>query len=1113
MKHKIKVIKFVLILLIITVTILLTIFGAYAYVAGKERSYNELKKGSSITADQVRIGLAVPVWNIDYFQIQKYIESIMKDEKIYGIALEIKGKNTTNYLVKRDKKWNMIEVKEKYDIKNFFTEKREIVYGDVLLGKVEIYVTDIFIKKNLSRYAKTVILGILLIDIILIIAIYAILNSFIINPLKKIEKYAKDVIDEKDNYTDEKSVSYLEETFSLQESIKKMVQMLKERYSKLKESELFLQNSERNYREIFNATTDGIFIQDKESGIILDVNSAVIKMYGYDKNEIILNTIEKFSAKDMGYDNNRALQNIELAKKGEDNIFEWLAEDKKGKRFWVEVSLKRAEIGSKERLIAVVRDITERKKYENEIKEAQETAERYLDVVEVILVAFDKNARITLLNRKGYSVLGYETGELTEKNWFELCLPKEDRAEVFEIYKKIMRGEAELLEYYENYVICKNGEKRLIAWHNKALKNNSGEIIGTLSSGEDITEKRLAEKALKESEILYKTIIDSTADLIWAVDAEEFKILNFNRMIYNYFEEFGVIMKKGSAIEELLPTDETRELWKSFYKRAIKEGSFSVEYDTARGNRTLLLNINALKKESEIFGISVFAKDITERKKAENEIETYKNNLEVMVSTRTHQLEAMNFSLVKAKEDADFANRAKSIFLANMSHEIRTPMNSILGYAQLLLRDGSLAREQRNFIDSIYQSGNHLLNIINDILDMSKIEAGKENLFLQETNIVEIVEEIYKMFYPKFHEKQVEFKIEVKSDISEILNADSQKIAKILINLIGNALKFTEKGSVIVKLSCKTEKNNSYFYEIVVKDTGIGIAEEETSKIFMPFEQSYSGKIEGGGTGLGLAISKQHAVMMGGDITVKSRENYGSEFCFTFTASRAGVEKKESSKVLKGIYKIKEPGNSKKIEIVDDVATNRKVLSLLLKDVGYSVCEAENGFKALEVAERENPDLLLIDKVMPGIDGIETLKRLKKKEWFGNKKAIMISASAFSEDEKEAIENGFDGFVKKPFITNDLLLYIGQILGVSYIFKPLLEENVSEKKIVQIELQESILNDLKESIGTGDLKKLREIVKKEIETNNTEFSEILYKHIEDYDLEEIRKILDSCIVK
>ncbi len=838
------------------ITILLTIFGVYAYYAAKDKRYNELKKESKIIAEQVKIGITVPIWYMDQMEIQKYIESIMKDEKIYCVVLEMNENQMSKYILKRDSKWNIIKV-DSYNIKdNFLTEKRYIYHNGIMLGKVEIVVTDLFIKKQLEKYLINVIIGILLIDIILIIAIYGVLWRFIIKPLKSIEKYAKAIIDENDSFIDEK-IYYLEEMFNLKESIKKMVQMLKERYDNLKESKILLKNSERNYREIFNATTDAIFIQDKDSGVIIDVNEAMLKMYGYSKEEVLFSSVEKFSVKEKGYNDKIIMENIETAKNRDNNIFEWLALSKNGEQFWVEVSLKNKKIGDKERVVAVVRDITE-------------------------------------------------------------------------------------------------------------------------------------------------------------------------------------------------------------------------------------------------------------RKKIEKEIEAYKNNLEVMVTTRTRQLEAVNFSLVKAKEEADFANRAKSIFLANMSHEIRTPMNSVLGYAQLLLRDKKLEKDERSFVEAIYQSGNHLLNIINDILDMSKIESGKELLFLQETNMEEVVEEIYKMFYIKFKEKELKFKVEIKSDITAILNADRQKIVKILINLVGNAFKFTEKGEVTVKVYCEKENNNDYFYNITVEDTGTGIANEELDKIFLPFEQSYSGKKTGTGTGLGLAISKKQALMMAGDIKVESKENSGSKFYFTFKAEKMKINKRESDRVLKTIYKIKNSEIIKKIGIVDDVAANRKVLSLLLKDVGYRVCEAENGLEAIEMAEKEKPDLMLIDKVMPGIDGIETLKRLREKKWFKDKKAVMISASAFGEDERAAIEKGFDGFIKKPFVANELLAYIGEILEVNYIVKSDFEDKLSENRENCFELKKSIFDDLKEKIEIGDLKQFKERVKKEILEENKLLADILFDYIEDYDLEELRKVLDKC---
>lgn len=390
----------------------------------------------------------------------------------------------------------------------------------------------------------------------------------------------------------------------------------------------------------------------------------------------------------------------------------------------------------------------------------KEHAQGYLDIAEVILLAFDAKGAISLLNRKGYQLLGYEPGELDGKNWFELCVPPDARPGLLAKYEEIFSGRERIYEENENEVLTKSGRRRLISWRNAVIRDASGAIIGGLSSGLDITESK-------------KT------DLLLAA---------------------------------------------------------------------------------------------------------YREHLEVLVRERTIELE-------QARNAAEEAYKAKSVFLANMSHEIRTPMNAVLGFAQLLISDPSLSQDTADMVRIIHHSGEHLLSIINNILEMSRIEAGKTSLNLEPCRLETMLRDMVAMFMIEAKDKGLSLELDVDKSLPTAITSDLGKLRQILINLIGNAIKFTPSGGVRLRASMPEPE----LFQIDVEDTGIGIPSGEMDRLFMPFERTSIGQQTANGTGLGLAISRSHALLLGGDIRVAWSSETGSCFRFQFraqslseTASEAG---------------------------------------------------------------------------------------------------------------------------------------------------------------------------------------------------------------------------------
>jgi len=384
--------------------------------------------------------------------------------------------------------------------------------------------------------------------------------------------------------------------------------------------------------------------------------------------------------------------------------------------------------------------------------------------------------------------------------------------------------------------------------------------------------------------------------------------------------------------------------------------------------------------------------------------------------------------LRQAQQAAEAANLAKSAFLANMSHELRTPLNGILGYAQIFQRDKSLTPKQHEGIDIIQRSGEYLLTLINDILDLSKIEAGKIELNPTEVNFSEFIRGIIALFQLHAQQKRIMFLYEPWSSLPLGIYADEKRLRQVLINLLGNAIKFTEKGGVSLKIGRESDG-----IRFQIEDTGIGIAPAELDQIFLPFQQAGTARYKAEGTGLGLSITKKLVEMMGGELHVASTLGQGSKFWMTLVLPEiAGLVKpqKEHELMITGFQ-----GPSRTILVVDDRAENRSVLVNLLTPFGFTVIEAHNGQDGVNKTRELRPDLILMDLVMPVMDGFEATRRIRELTELSEVRIIVASASVFEYHQQESIVSGCNAFIAKPFRTEVLLKLLQEQLGLIWIYE------------------------------------------------------------------------------
>jgi signal transduction histidine kinase/CheY-like chemotaxis protein len=434
-------------------------------------------------------------------------------------------------------------------------------------------------------------------------------------------------------------------------------------------------------------------------------------------------------------------------------------------------------------------------------------------------------------------------------------------------------------------------------------------------------------------------------------------------------------------------------------------------------------------------------------------LENFTVELETKVAQRTAELaDSMaetESALIQAKE----ANQAKSRFLANMSHELRTPLNAILGFTQLMCRDVSLAKEQQENIKIINRSGEHLLKLINDILEMSKIEVGRVTVNNNNFDLSLFLKSLEEMLSLKAKAKNLELIFEKASGLHQYIEADEGKLRQILINLLGNALKFTESGSVILRISSQQAEpkkpafldSDSYYLHFEVEDTGPGISNQEIDKLFTPFEQTEVGRQAREGTGLGLSISQKFVELMGGEITVESTLGRGTIFKFDVLVRSIEPTNNELNRYLP--VKSIAGGYSYRILVVDDIAESRLLLNKMLSSVGFEVKEAGNGKEAISVWQSWQPHLILMDMQMPILNGYEATKQIKALSTANTQTVIIaLTASAFEEERLVILAAGCDDFMRKPFYESELLEKVAQHLSVDYIYEEIDTNNLNFKQ-------------------------------------------------------------------
>ena len=764
-----------------------------------------------------------------------------------------------------------------------------------------------------------------------------------------------------------------------------------------KRSEEELRESEEKYSNLFQHSYDAIFIHDLD-GKIIDVNQKVLDIFGYTKDQILSLKIPDLHPEEALEKSARAFEAI--SKDGVVN-FEMNFKKKDGGTFPAEVSSTLFEVGGQKVVQGIVRDITERKSMEEALRESEK---KHRTIVEQSLqaLAVIQDFRIVFANSALAEVSGYGVEELLRLSPEEVkaLVHQEDRDMVWSRFRDRLSGKP-VSPRYEFRVVRKDGTIRWLEMFASRIDYRGKPAIQAALM--DTTERREAEKAVRESEEKFRSLAERSPNMIFInkdgriVYANErcAQILRYTREEF-YAPDFDFY--------RLISPESRKLVRENFDKHMLGQEVRPYEYTivSREGRRIEVILNSKLITYGGANAILGIVTDITELKRAEE-------------------------GLRHAKEQAEEANRLKSEFLANMSHEIRTPMNAIIGMTDITL-DTELNEEQRDYLSTVKESARSLLELLNDILDLSKIEADRIELETIDFDLRVTVEGVADTLATKASAKGLELACIIHSQVPCLLRGDPGRIRQILMNLLGNAVKFTDEGEVVIRVELEEETEDAAKLVFSVVDTGAGIPQDKQATIFQSFTQvDGSTTRKYGGTGLGLSISKRLVEMMGGQIGVESQEGRGSRFWFAVSLQKqeeAGEQLPPVAPDIRGM----------RILVVDDNQTNRTILVKMTESFGCSPEAVENGEEALQALKRAARteqlfDLVLLDMQMPGMDGEETLRAIKQDPEIKDVTVMVLTSLGVRGDASRLEASGCAGYLTKPIKQSQLFDAIITVLS------------------------------------------------------------------------------------
>lgn len=742
-----------------------------------------------------------------------------------------------------------------------------------------------------------------------------------------------------------------------------------------------------NTMQLLFDTIDDYILVINENRLIIDANRAVLKKLGYSKEDLYGKPISILLPVDK-YDE-AVLNSMEMLE-GRIEVINIPLKTKDGTLVPVETRIFQGIWNNNQATIGICKDITTIDNQKKEIKFQKDYAEMLLNTVPSAVFTIDKDRIVTSWNKWAEQLTGYTAEEVVGKvcNLFHNMPCSKYCTMYCEEIKKPIVGKICTIRH-------KNGMIKHISKNVDYIRDEFGEVIGGIECFDDLSERIKMEKQLRESEERYSAIVNSAPEVVIIHKLGVIVFVNDSGLVAFGYEKKDVLNKN---VFDFVTNDSKDTIRDAMEKRILGEKIEDYEIDFIKGDGTiasLIVKTSSITYENESAVLTVLI-DITERKRVE---------------------------------------QLKSQFLANMSHEIRTPMNGIIGFVDLLLKT-DLTTEQLEYLSHVKTASGELMLLINDILDYSKIEADRLELENIKFHINTLIDEAVALFKPKALDKDISINVNIDSSVPLVLYGDPGRLKQVIINLIGNALKFTEKGEVSVHLSTLEEDKDKATLQFSIIDTGIGMSEEVISKLFTVFTQGDTSTTRKyGGTGLGLAISKRIVDLMGGNISVTSILGKGSTFTFVIelvkgsnlkiTQTRNDYFQDEYAEYYLSDKKEEEKLGSiqtiGKVLLVEDTLANQRLASTILQRLGFHVVLAQNGQQAINQCELEKYDLIFMDCQMPILDGYAAADNIKNSDGI-NKDTIIIAMTAYAMvgDKEKCLEAGMDDYISKP-ITLDKL--------------------------------------------------------------------------------------------
>lgn len=753
--------------------------------------------------------------------------------------------------------------------------------------------------------------------------------------------------------------------------------------------------AEDSDQSFFNSQAAGVFIVDFDRGGIVEINRRASEMIGLSETSIIGKRCDTF----LKTLSKETLEPSRLAVEG-------FLKGQKNRIIPVIISTAECRKGEYRCLIHIFIEISRKSTI---LKQRNQRASGYLDIINnlqnIIFFQTGMNGRLIDISDSVSGVTGFTREEVVTKPVSLLYSNPDDQK--FLLKELLLRGK---VEEYRIDLKSKNGSIVKTIMNSSVIHDGNGNPFSILSILQDVTESDRAIESCRYSEDKFKAITQSTHDAIIMMD-EKGLISFVNRTCTTMF---------GYTKEEMLNADLHELIAPPQYLSSFRHGfetfkttgegfvvGRTLEIEARRKNGSKFpveLSISSAKMNDSWYSIGII-RDITERRRAERDI-------------------------VEASEAAENASRTKSEFLANMSHEIRTPLNTVIGATSLLL-ETYLDDEQMKLVKMMHSSGESLLALINDILDISRIEAGKITLEEIPFNLNDLLKKICDTLSVRSNEKNLEMTYEIKPGVPDELLGDPNKLRQILVNLIGNAIKFTEKGSIRVSVEDMETTWNNLILKFSISDTGIGIPSAKLESIFNTFTQADASVTRKfGGTGLGLAISRKLVHLMQGEISVESTRGEGSTFSFTAKFDFTEKGEGKTAEIRDNTDITAKRIESLSILLVDDSSDNRFLINAFLKKESCSIVEADNGSIALELFPTQKWDVILMDMQMPVMDGAQATRRIReieKEKGIGHTPIVALTAHSINTEVKKCLDAGCDVHLAKPVSKADLLKVIKDI--------------------------------------------------------------------------------------